>query len=375
MLTIWVIDSTVEMAEIYECWDNKTKETVTYATAAKSSGSVLVEIHREKNPYWHKKYPFVMFYVRRKPYQIWGESIFENSETLQSAINDVFNHHMDGLNMTDGMIAIEEGAVVEPYRIQPGGEIRYRGEMPKQFKFPSPDVNQLQTVQNIVNGAIENATISQYASGIPNSSTDTTAGTATGITRMMEAASEKVGFMRSNFRRSWRQVGEMWAYNSQQFLNHDLIVEKLVDGAKVPEIIRPSEIQGMWNIRIDDSSFEPVSKDAKREDFLNWAVNLTQWQQNSVAQAERTGDPTQALNIDWGEVAVRGSEHFSENYQRFALPATQPEEVVEEEVVEAPVEGAPIDAEPMPFDESMIAPVAEEPLPDVPLEEIVTEGV
>ena len=126
------------MIELWECWDKKTQETIIYAKGSAVTGSSWVEIFREKNPYWHKKYPFVMFYVRRKPYQIWGESIFENSETLQSAINDVFNHHMDGLNMADGMLAIEESAVVEPYRIMPGGEIRYRGEMPKQFKFPSP---------------------------------------------------------------------------------------------------------------------------------------------------------------------------------------------------------------------------------------------
>jgi len=335
------LDTSTDMAELFECWDKKTKETVTYARAKNSIGSGLIEIHRAPNPYWHKKYPFVPFYIRRKPYQFWGESIFENSETLQSAINDVFNHHMDGLNMSDGMIAIEEGAVVEPYRIMPGGELRYRGEMPKQFRFPAPDVTQLQTIQNLVNGAIENATISQYASGIPNSDTDQTAGTATGITRMMEAAAEKVGFMRSNFRRSWRQVGEMWASNSQQFLNHDLIVEKVIFGNKTNEIIRPADLMGLWNIRIDDSSFEPISKDAKRQDYLQWAQNLQQWQANSVEQATRNNDTTQAINIDWNEVALRGSEQFSENYSRFVLPATV-----------QPVEEAPVEPQPAPMDEA-----------------------
>lgn len=350
-----VLDSSIDMVEIFECWDKKSKETITFAKSSNVQGAPWIEIHRTPNPYWHKKYPFVMFYVRRKPYTIYGESIFENSETLQSAVNDVFNHHMDGLNMADGMIAIEEGAVVEPYRIQPGGEIRYRGDMPKQFKFPSPDVTQLQTIQNLINGAIENATISQYASGIPNSDQDQTAGTATGVTRMMEAAAEKIGFMRSNFRRSWRQVGEMWMSNSQQFLNHDLVVEKVLFGNKTHEVVRPADLQGLWNIRIDDSSFEPVSKDAKRQDYLQWAENLSAWQANSVAQAERTGDATQAINVDWNEVALRGSEHFSENYSRFTLPATEPLPVAPEgaplpaedvwTLDEAPVEQAPISAD------------------------------
>lgn len=333
------LDSTTDMVELFECWDKKNKETITYARASKTNGSGLVEIYRSANPYWHKKYPFVAFYVRRKPYQFWGESIFENSETLQAAINDVFNHHMDGLNMADGMIAIEEGAVVEPYRIQPGGEIRYRGDMPKQFRFPAPDVTQLQTIQNLINGAIENATISQYASGIPNSDTDSTAGTATGITRMMEAAAEKIGFMRSNFRRSWRQVGEMWASNSQQFLNHDIVVERVIFGNKTSEIIRPADLVGLWNVRIDDSSFEPVSKDAKRQDYIQWADNLKSWQEQSVAQAERNQDPAMAINVDWNEVALRGSEHFSENYSRFILPAKAP--VVVEQPQPAPMDVMP----------------------------------
>lgn len=317
------LDQSINMVEIFECWDKSTNECVVYAIGS-TPGTGWVEIFRGQNIYWHKKYPFVAFYIRRKPYQFWGESIFENSETLQSAINDVFNHHMDGLNMADGMIAIEEGAVVEPYRVQPGGEIRYRGEMPKQFRFNPPDPTQVQVVTNLVTQAIENATISQYASGVANSPTDQTQGTATGVTRMMEAAAEKVGFMRSNFRRSWREVGYMWISNTQQFMNHDIVVERILNGEKKNEVVRPNEMMGIWNVRIDDSSFEPVSKDAQRQDYLNYTQQLAQWQQASVEQATRLNDPTKAMNVNWDEVARRGSEKFSENYTHFILPPQQP---------------------------------------------------
>lgn len=318
------LDESINMVEIYECWDRTTKECVTYAKSSGNNGTGWVEIYSGTNPYWHQKYPFVAFYIRRKPYQFWGESIFENSETLQAAINDVFNHHMDGLNMADGMIAIEEGSVTAPYRVEPGGEIRYRGELPKQFRFNPPDPNQIQTITSLVQGAIENATISQYASGIADSSTDNTAGTATGVTRLMEAAAEKVGFMRSNFRRSWREVGYMWVSNTQQFMNHDIVVEKVKNGEKTNEVIHPSDQMGVWNIKIDDGSFEPVSKDAKRQDFLAWAANLQGWQNASVEQATRLNDPTMAMNIDWNAVAQRGTEHYSENYSHFVLPPQNP---------------------------------------------------
>ena len=101
-----------------------------------------------------------------------------------------------------------------------------------------------------------------------------------------------------------------------------------------------ADLQGIWNIRIDDSSFEPVSKDAKRQDYIQWSQNLMQWQANSVEQAQRTGDTRTAINIDWNEVVLRGSEHFSENYSRFILPATMPAPTVQsqaEEAVEPPM--------------------------------------
>lgn len=330
------LDTTTQMAQVYECWDKQFNEMVIYGVGEEG----WVELYRGENIYWHKKYPFVPFYIRRKPYQFWGESIFENSETLQAAINDVFNHFMDAHNMADGMIAIEEGSVVEPYVIEPGGEIRYRGDMPKQFKFPSPDATTVQTALNIVNGAIENATISQYASGVPNSSTDATQGTATGVTRMMEAAAEKVGFMRANFRRSWREVGQMWVTNSQQFMRTDVIAERTVRGEKVADIIRPEDLMGIFGVKVDDGSFEPVSKDQKKQDFLAYQQFVMAVQAASIDQAARTQDPTQAINLDFNELLQRGSEHFSENASHFILSADQIQPVAE-----AAVDGSPTEPE------------------------------
>lgn len=312
------LDTTTQMVQRYECWDKEFNETIIYAEGQEG----WVELYRGQNVYWHQKYPMVGFYVRRKPYQFWGESIFENSETLQGAINDVFNHFMDSHNMADGMIAIEEGSVVEPYIIEPGGEIRYRGEMPKQFKFPSPDATSVQTALNVVNGAIENATISQYASGVPNSSTDQTQGTATGVTRMMEAAAEKVGFMRSNFRNSWREVGQMWVSNTQQFMRTDVVYQHNVRGEAQTEVLRPEDMMGIFGVKVDDSSFEPISKDQKRQDFLAFKDFTMSLVAASVEQSQRTQDPNQALNIDYNEFFQRGAEQFSENSTHFIMPTS-----------------------------------------------------
>ena len=350
------LDTTIQMVKTFECWDKQHNELVIYG----EGGAGFIELYRGDNIYWHKKYPLVPFYVRRKPYQFWGESIFENSETLQSAINDVFNHFMDSYNMADGMIAIEEGSVVEPYIIEPGGEIRYRGEMPKQFKFPSPDANSVQTALNLVNSAIENATISQYASGVPNSANDSTQGTATGVTRIMEAAAEKVGFMRSNFRRSWREVGQMWVSNTQQFMTTDIVYEREEKGEKKAEVLRPEDMLGIFGVKVDDGSFEPVSKDQKKQDFLAYYEFMSQLQESSVAQAERTQDPNQVINLDFGEILMRGSEHFSENPKHFVVPTseitpqqpTPTTEMTPPDEPNAPIPEELLGAEPLPAEEA-----------------------
>ena len=309
------LDETVQMVQTYECWDKEWNELVIYGVG----GEGWVELFRGENIYWHKKYPLVPFYVRRKPNQFWGESIFENSETLQAAINDIFNHFMDSHNMADGMIAIEEGSVVEPYIIEPGGELRYRGEIPKQFKFPAPDANNIQMAMNMINGAIENATISQYASGVPNSSTDSTQGTATGVTRMMEAAAEKVGFMRSNFRRSWREVGTMWLSNTQQFMRSDVVYQRKERGETKTEVLRPEDMTGIFGVKVDDNSFEPVSKDQKLQNFMQYKDFLIGMQAASVEQAQRTQDPNQAVNLDFADLIQRGSEYYSENASHYII--------------------------------------------------------
>lgn len=340
------LDTTTQMVQTYECWDKEWNELVIYAVG----DSGWVELYRGQNVYWHKKYPLVPFYIRRKPHQFWGESIFENSETLQSAINDIFNHFMDSHNMADGMVAIEEGSVVEPYVIEPGGELRYRGEMPKQFKFPAPDANNVKIAMDVITGSIENATISQYASGVPNSATDQTQGTATGVTRMMEAAAEKVGFMRANFRRSWREVGQMWLSNTQQFMRSDVVAQTVVKGEKTTEVLRPEDMTGIFGVKIDDNSFEPISKDQKLQNFIAYKDFLISMRAASVEQAQTTQDPNQAINLDYAELVQRGSEYFSENSSNYLIDNTQitPQLPTTPEISTAPDDpNAPAPEEPM----------------------------
>ena len=333
-------DSKEKKTHILDCWDGEAQTHTIYAISEDKKR--LIQIFREKNPYWHGKYPYVAFRIRRKPHLFWGESFFENSESLQSAMNDIFNHYMDNLNMSDGMIAIEEGSVVEPYMIEPGGEFRYRGERPTQFKFPEPNPAQLTTVTNQINSVIESVTISQYASGVPNSATDTTQGTATGVTRLMEAATEKIGMMRQNIRRSWAEVGNMWLVNSQQYMVDPVVYERMTPQGNIADIISPTDIRGNFVLRVDENSFEPISNDQMRDNYIQFVANVQQWAAASREQAQANGTKEGIISIDYLNAVTRLAELSSENPSSIILPAANnaltPEEQKPDEEPEEPEE-------------------------------------
>ena len=327
-------DNQEQKTHILDCWDGEANTHTVYAVSEDKKR--FVELFHEDNPYWHQKYPYVPFRIRRKPHLFWGESFFENSESLQSAMNDLFNHYMDNLNLTDGMIAIEEGSVVEPYMIEPGGEFRYRGERPTQFKFPEPNPAQLTTVMNEIQSVIENITISQYASGVPNSATDTTQGTATGVTRLMEAATEKIGMMRQNIRRSWAEVGNMWLVNSQQFMVEPVVYQKNTYKGSVTEMITPTDIRGNFVLRIDENSFEPISEDQMRSNYIEYIANLQNWANASREQAQANGNTEGIISIDYAHAAERLSELSSENPSTILMKVEQPQALENPEQPEAP---------------------------------------
>lgn len=331
-------DSTEQKVHILDCWDGEAQTHTIYAVS--NDKTQFVEIFREHNPYWHGKYPYVAFRIRRKPHLFWGESFFENSESLQSAVNDLFNHYMDSYNMADGMLAIEEGSVVEPYMIEPGGEFRYRGEKPTQIKFPEPNPAQLTTIMNEINTVIESVTISQYASGVPNSATDSTQGTATGVTRLMEAATEKIGMMRQNVRRSWAEVGNMWLVNSQQYMVDPIIYEKTTPQGNVADIVNPADIRGNFILRVDENSFEPISNDQMRNNYIQFIANVQNWAAASREQAQANGTTEGIISIDYLNAVSRLAELSSENPNTIILPAANqaltPEETQQEPEEEMP---------------------------------------
>lgn len=321
------VDKTIKMVKIYECYEGDT--ICTYAESGeddKESGWLL--IREQKNPYWHGKYPLVKFTVKNKPFQFWGEGLFETTYRLQAAYNDVFNHYMDQWNLAENsMLIVNERANVNDYIVEPGGVITYRGDqVPQQFKHADPNPNSLQAILQLMDSAIEGVTISNYASGIPNSASDKTKGTATGILKLQEAAGDLVAFMRTNFQQSITQIGRMWLSNNQQYMQESVTIMVSNRGKKEPVEVSPADMQGDMDLVVDEASMEPMTKEEQRNNYIAFTQQLLGMKQAADIQHQTLATPALALNF------AELSEDLAEN---FGMKDFQKALVSEEDLAQA----------------------------------------
>lgn len=320
----WADDS-VDMVTYYQCFERTAKgvEMTVYAEgrAVDTEDAPWVEIRPTSIPYWHNMFPVVPFYARKKSYSVFGESLFENNRTLQSATNDLFNHYLDNWNLSiESMIMYEDGSLTNDFIIEPGGEVTFTGEPPKQFKFPEPNPQQLSVVMNVLEKGIENATFSQYASGVPNSANDKTQGTAYGVKSITEAATTKIGFFRDNFKQSMKVLGRIWLSNLQQFSDDPSEVRRMVNGREQPDVVMPSDYQGEMELDIDDDSMVPITKQEKREAYQAWVQTQLMLQKAAMEQASIFKQPTDIPRLNFHEISEEGAKLMSiKDFERFLL--------------------------------------------------------
>lgn len=321
-------DSSVGIVTYYECYERTEKgiELTVYAEGESEAGNNTswVTIRESSYPYWHDSYPLVPFYVRRKSFSPFGESLFENNRTLQSATNDLFNHYLDNWNLSiDSMLMYEDGTLTNDFVVEPGGEITFTGEKPTQFKFPEPNPQQLSVVMGVLDKGIEAATFSGYASGNPNSSTDKTQGTAYGVKTITEAATNKIGFFRDNFKQSMKLIGNIWLSNLRQFENDPQQVSRTVNGRPQPDIVMPTDYQEEGIVDIDDDSMTPLSKQDKIDSHDRFVQSSIVLQKAAMEQATVFGTPADVPRFNYLEFFDDGARlHSVKNVERYLLDQT-----------------------------------------------------
>lgn len=321
-------DESVDMVTYYECYE-RTAKGITLTTYAEgesdgSEDSPWVEIRPETIPYWHDFYPVVPFYCRKKSFSVFGESLFENNRTLQSATNDLFNHYLDNWNLSiESMLMYEDGTLTNDFVIEPGGEITFTGEAPKQFKFPEPNPQQLSLVMGVLEKGIDSATFSPYASGTPSDGNDKTQGTAYGVRTITEAATTKIGFFRDNFKQSMRVVGQIWLSNLQQFSDEPQEIRRVKNGKEIPDVVMPSDYQGELELDIDDDSMTPLSKTDKRMMNNEFIQNIMGLQKASYEQANIFKQMSDITRLNFHEILEDTAELYSKkDFERYLLDSS-----------------------------------------------------
>lgn len=318
-------DDTVPTATIYEVYERINGEVICGTYGVGSGSKTWVELEEPKKKYWHDYFPVQPFYIRRKSFSPWGESLFENNSSLQYATNDLFNHYLDNWNLSiDSMIMYQDGTLASDFIIEPGGEITYTGEAPQAFKFPEPNPAQLSMVINVIDKAVEQATIPQYLSGVPNSAIDKTAGTATGITSITEAANEKVGYMRDNFKQSMVVVGRIWLSNLKQFQDRVEEVRSYERGQENINIIVPQDYEGEIELTIDDDSLVPMTKEDKSRALQALTAQAIMLQKAAIEQANLLGTKEYIPTIDFAQILDESIQYYAtKDPQRFIIKKEQ----------------------------------------------------
>lgn len=301
-------DDTTDIATIYECYEGDMIYVFGESSDPMAKGWVL--LRKTKNYYWHGKWPIVKFHIKKRPYSFWGQGLAELTYRLQVIYNDVFAHYLDAWNLTNNpSFWAAEDSEVDDFIVEPGSVLNYSGQTPPvPITFPQPDPNALQMIVGLLNQAIEGVTASQYATGMPNSSSDKTKGTATGILKLQDAAGDIIGYMRENFTTSLLEVGKFWHSNNQQFMQSPVTITVNGKGKREAVKVSPADLQGEADIYIDSASMNPKTDEEKMQNVMGLVTKLQELQQASLMQSQTAG--TDPLYLNFNDLAEDVGEAF-----------------------------------------------------------------
>jgi hypothetical protein len=335
------MDDTVDNFDVFVCNEKTAKGifSCTFVEAARESGdrsqtedskeqSTWKRIREDKQPYWHNKYALVPFYIRRRPHDCWGESIFEVTESMANSYNDIFNQFADNLAVVGagGILMHETGTTIYDFFYGPGGEIRYSGAKPEFVTPDSPDIQFFQMMMGLLEKGVEWGTVSSYAGGAPSDTSDATQGTAEGIQRLQEAAGEIVTFMKSNFMQSLRAVGQRWLSNNRQFMDDDMTLETKKRGKTRHTTITAEDFTRTMYMTIDEASMQPDTKEQKIATDKAWLADIFAMVDRAGLQAQAAAqDPVlsaklKPIYLNYEELMAEVSDNYGKtDFEHFIL--------------------------------------------------------
>lgn len=354
-------DDSVNMFNVYDCYDQDTNEFFTFVEAAVEEATSGWIMPREMdNPYNHGLVPVIPFHVKRRPNSPWGESFFEISADVQHAYNAGYNQFSDNSTLSsETMALVDKNSIVGGYEISPGNTITYdslNGEKPEPWKLIDPNPAVFTARMSILEKNAENGTTPQYTSGQVDSKTDKTSGTRGGIEMLMEAANDKMAEMYRNLKGSLLRYGYIAMHNAQQYQNYIEVLDtpdlsasgqqNFNAGKKITaDYLAPMELQEAFDIEIDDESLLPLNKSERRRMYLDFINTLIAFQKSSIEQSQLHNTPEDLLRLDWPDIMKELGAQFGElNAPAFIKEPITAQVLAEKKVADAQTEQSATDA-------------------------------
>jgi len=250
--------------ELLECWTDEYVTTI---------ANRQIIIRQEENPYPHQQKPFVRIVDTLVPNEFYGIGEAERLEVLQRELNSVRNARMDNTKFRLNkvlLVARSAGVNYKNLFFKPGAII------------PANDINQIRPLEmsdisgssfneeTIIKGDIQRVSgISEYTMGRGNEEQTLANNTATGIRLLQEAGNQIIKMKTLLFEEmGLREIGKMIVALNNFFINQTRIIRIIGEEGKQWIKIKPEDIRGNFDVRVEAGSTEPVDQDLKRQQLI-----------------------------------------------------------------------------------------------------------
>src|SRR3990167_5035451 len=242
------VERTKGLVEVWEVWDDAEK-TVTCV-----ANRVALLSHKNKFPFYHDRYPFVVCSTQPDLFRIPGISQVEKIAHLQTLLWDITNQSLDNLRLVNNAIFFFRPDLedIDSYEFYPGA--RWLVEDPSQVNNWAP--NPLPAEISIGREALIKGDMQTLAGGFPFSSgTDSQfvdQKTATGASIVSSLAMRSLNLAKKQLYTAWEEIGEQRMILNQQFIREPLVAPVLgLDSEEQLEVIWPELLQGDFQFQLE----------------------------------------------------------------------------------------------------------------------------
>lgn len=271
--------------EMFECWRRDGEQVITIAPTSQGYKIIRKYDNPCKDSDGENYVPFVKLRVKTNPLpnRAYDTGIIEPTLKLQLALNDIINETFDNVTLTNNPVAIEKRGA----NINPNDLVRRAGQRVKvddinaDIKWDRPpDIQQgVMAIINLLDSEF------QQASMVPNILKGiSTARTALALSLEEQQASKQLDIFNQNLKEALSELGQMVLYIDLQHIS-EIPAIKVIDNdqKQIWMQVKPEEINGKYDIRVEADEGSSISKAVRQKQLLDF-LNILKGDQATMAK-------------------------------------------------------------------------------------------